>query len=324
MKSLPPQPLRDIYWTDIEAQLKTAFYDVVFKPVMEIIRKASAQGRKVELSNSIRALLDALYSGRIQYQDGKFSGQFNAAIASELRAIGATFDRWQKVYKIDPSRVPPHIAAEAVAYQIRAKDTHDLITKQLDDIQTHIQELGVIVDAEETIRRIDKGFAKSAELLQVQPKLDKEHVARLSRAYNENLQLYIRDFTKNNIVALREVVEDNATQGYRFDRLIELIRHRYGITANKAQFLARQETSLFMSKYRRERFAQAGVRRYRWQTSKDERVRKSHAHLNGRVFMYDQPPVTDPATGAHNNPGEDFGCRCIDIALLETDITAVV
>ncbi|MEQ1890367.1 MAG: phage minor head protein [Alphaproteobacteria bacterium] len=42
---------------------------------------------------------------------------------------------------------------------------------------------------------------------------------------------------------------------------------------------------------------------YIWRTRGDNKVRASHAANNGRIFAWDDPPVT-------GHPGEDFGCRC--------------
>lgn len=325
MRTLPPQPLKDQYWTDIEAQLKAVFYDLTFKPLVEILRKATPQ--TTELTNAggnLLSLVAAIRTGRVQYSQGVFSGDFNVAIAKDLKTIGASFDLRSRVWRLTVGDVPDFVRAEAARYQSTAKATGDEIKRALDDIQINLERnvAEVDIDAEATIRAIEKGWKKAAKALQVQPTLTPEARQRLAEDYNKNLKLYIKDFSQQSVKNLRGAVEDNALDGYRFDKLIEDIRHRYGVTANKARFLARQETGLFMAKYRKERFSQAGVRRYRWSTAHDERVRDSHKHLNGRVFAYSDPPITDRASGAKNNPGEDFNCRCVDIPILEEDLSA--
>lgn len=42
---------------------------------------------------------------------------------------------------------------------------------------------------------------------------------------------------------------------------------------------------------------------YVWRTREDEKVRPSHAANDGKIFAWDNPPLT-------GNPGDDFGCRC--------------
>ncbi len=58
-----------------------------------------------------------------------------------------------------------------------------------------------------------------------------------------------------------------------------------------------------------------GILEYRWSTSKDERVRHDHKALDTKIFSFASPPVTNLKTGARNNPGCDFGCRCIAIPI---------
>lgn len=306
--------------------MKSIFYEIVFAPVVQILRKASPQGREFqEMMNASRggvgSLMMALRTGRVQYIAGVFSGDFSVAISKDLRSLGASFDHRSKEYRLEVSRVPENVRAEAANYQTVAKAAHDEVKRQLNVIQKDLERLVKAnpVNAVSTIGSINKGFKKSAELLEVKPELDSAHVHELAKDYSTNMELYITDFSRQSIVALREVVEDNAMQGYRFDRLTEMVRHRYGVTANKAKFLARQETGLFMAKFRKQRLSQAGVQRYRWSTAHDERVRDSHRHLNGMVFSYDHPPITNRTTGERNNPGEDFNCRCLDIPILEKD-----
>ena len=89
---------------------------------------------------------------------------------------------------------------------------------------------------------------------------------------------------------------------------------------NKAKFLARQETSLFMSKLRDTRYQGAGVERFRWSatggSAGDGRTRDLHRMLHGKEFSYGNPPVIDERTGETGYPGEAFGCRCVAIPII--------
>jgi SPP1 gp7 family putative phage head morphogenesis protein len=318
--------LKDVYWTDVEAQIKTIFYQIVFAPLMDILRKATPQASRLsELQNSggnLSALVEALRSGKVQYRDGVFSGTWNSWITRDLQAIGAKWDRRSGVWRLAVAETPETVRAEAAAFESRARAAHQALTDKLNEIESRlvgsIAEKGI--DADDALRHIEKGFQSAAKALEVQPKLDSEHKKSLAKEYNRSLKLPIEDFSRQSIRDLRETVEDNAMEGYRFDTLIDQIRHRYGVTANKARFLARQETSLFMAQYRKQRFEQAGVRRYKWSTSHDERVRRSHRALDGQVFGYHQKaPASYFSTEQPCNPGEDFNCRCVDIPLLELD-----
>jgi uncharacterized protein with gpF-like domain len=38
--------------------------------------------------------------------------------------------------------------------------------------------------------------------------------------------------------------------------------------------------------------------------------------LNGMKFSWTEPPITNKQTGARNNPGCDFGCRCLALPVI--------
>jgi len=69
----------------------------------------------------------------------------------------------------------------------------------------------------------------------------------------------------------------------------------------------------------RERMESAGLSMYEWSTAQDERVRPSHALMEGKICKWDDPTVysTDGKTWKPRpegaplvHPGEEEGCRC--------------
>lgn len=52
--------------------------------------------------------------------------------------------------------------------------------------------------------------------------------------------------------------------------------------------------------------------RYIWQTQRDKRVRKTHRKLQGKCFLFDDPPTEIFKNGKTHkgNPGTAWGCRC--------------
>lgn len=61
-----------------------------------------------------------------------------------------------------------------------------------------------------------------------------------------------------------------------------------------------------------ERIIKTATDRYIWKTQKDKRVRNTHEQLQGKCFLFTDPPTTiDKYGNKHTgNPGSDFGCRC--------------
>lgn len=314
------QPLRPKYFEPVEKQLERIFYAILFQPILEVLDGLTAQAaaaRRDFFNAREDALRAALRSGRVQYRDGVFSGQFSAEISKALKGIGATFDSRGNVFKLD--NAPNWVLSETAAFRERAQKAHEEVKKTLGYVQDTLDQLTEKhqVDALPTVSAIESDFKGIARELQVSPELTDASRQRLANDYTQNMELWIKKWIEEEIVTLRGVVDENAMEGYRFDRLIERIKHQFNVSQSKAKFLARQETGLFMAKFRRERFKESGVRRYKWSTARDERVRDDHKHLNGRIFFYADPPIVDTTTGRRANPGEDFNCRCVDIPILD-------
>lgn len=117
---------------------------------------------------------------------------------------------------------------------------------------------------------------------------------------------------------VRGVLEDEDNFERPVAQLAALIEERAEVSRSHARLLAVDQTLKLHSGVTRLRHEAAGISRYRWSTSLDERVRPMHADLEGQEFSYDDPPETN-ADGDTNNPGEDYRCRCVAIPILEEE-----
>lgn len=330
MTKLRPQHLRKSDWASVAEQLEGFFNEEVIAPIVRIVRAATAQKVRVENAAGDEQLKRALRSGKVQYIRGVFSGDFSAFVSSAIKSLGGVFDKRLGVFKLPEAQAPQSVRAEAADYFARAYLTHEAVRRELDETLARVEQSRYEVDADQAVTSVDEGWRASAAKLAFKPPLTQEGKAALAGNYSNNMDLYIKKWFAKDIKALRRDVQENAEAGYRFDSLIEKIEHRSGVGRSKAKFLARQETGLFMSEYREQRFAAAGVTKYQWSTSHDSRVRpaadltareKAHAGnhrvLDRRVFEYAKPPIVDPSTGRRANPGRDYNCRCVDIPILE-------
>lgn len=113
---------------------------------------------------------------------------------------------------------------------------------------------------------------------------------------------------------LERELADPLEAGVRVEELLAHLQEQFGFDARRAELIARDQTLKLSGQLQEERQTQAGIRRYVWTTSGDERVREDHADLDGRVFSWDDPPITNasevargrPARRGH--PGSDFQC----------------
>ena len=315
MQQLPPLLMRAGYWKPIEEEIDRVLRELIYKPLLRLLASEHPEYHNAK----VESLLDAVREGLVWYQDGRFSGTFNAKISADLKKLGAQFHGRSKTWTLEPELVPPDIRIA----QARADSRYDALRrgflKTLAEANIDsIDKLSKIADNyKKTIEWMNGDFEKAVRAISIPPKLTEAQRAIIADEWGRNLNKYIKSWADKTIFELRDLVQANTFAGRRAEALEDVIRENYGVSQRKAQFLARQETSLLMSKFRETRYGQIGVKRYRWSTSHDERVRSDHKHLNGKVFSFDSPPVTNARTGARNNPGEDFGCRCVAVGLVD-------
>lgn len=312
MKLRELQPIKEDPkdFDEVEAKIRELFKRELYIPLLKLL------GLPIDrLTNTLNDLVDALQTGQITFYRGTFSGRFDSAISRELKRIGAKWDRRQGVFKIPASSLPMEVRQAVYASHARFAD-------QLGKIDEHLKKIvpEEIADKlkignlfESTIWKTDRDFRASMKGLTLPPKLPDARKKRIADEWENNLKLHIKDWTQEEIGTLRKRVQKSVFTGNRYESLIKTIEQRYQVSENKAKFLARQETSLLMTKFKETRYVEAGVNEYRWGCvagSKNHPVRHDHKILEGDTFTWNNPPITNRKTGARNNPGQDYNCRC--------------
>lgn len=292
--------------------------DVFYKPLVR------ASGYHIRgIHNADRSpLAQALVTGDVVYYDGKFSGRYNASISKQLVTLGATYERATKSWVLPETMLDFETRQAIHAYNQRMEKLTGNVLDFLrndDAIIAEFQKDDYVADLVATAEGTERSIKSASKSIGIDWEFNPITRENIAYAYSENLNLFIKKWTSENIIKLRKEVEQHAAQGYRAKDLADIIRENYGVGRSKAKFLARQETSLLVSKYQADKYQQHGIQRYKWSTSHDNRVRHDHRLLDGKVFSWDNPPVVDELTGRRANPGEDFNCRCVAIPILEDD-----
>jgi SPP1 gp7 family putative phage head morphogenesis protein len=96
-----------------------------------------------------------------------------------------------------------------------------------------------------------------------------------------------------------------------------------GVAKNRVNLIARTETSKASTALTRAQSYELGLEWYIWRTSKDSRVRSSHAHMEDVLIKWADPPspellVRQPNMGRYN-AGEIFNCRCYAEPVIDLD-----
>lgn len=329
MKYLKPLILKEKYYIHIEEEIQRILDVLIYK---RLLRELAT--RMAEFTNSSNALLEAIRMGFVWYEDGYFRGKFSAVISREIMRTGAVFDGRAHAWKIAPDLVPSDIKFTQATADARFRAMRDKLISMLDSIdvanvtlasqmeKSYFRTLGEMEsDLQRTMPtepiKPSDAPATARSRIAIEAKLTDAQKNLIAQQWSDNAELYIKGWTQNNILKLRsELVQPHVLAGGRAQAMVKTIQDNYGVSQRKAKFLARQETALLMSSFQESRYADMGVQEYKWSDSHDKRVRHDHHELNGKIFRFDQPPISNKKTGARNNPGQDFNCRCIAIPVI--------
>jgi SPP1 gp7 family putative phage head morphogenesis protein len=152
--------------------------------------------------------------------------------------------------------------------------------------------------------------------------ISKAYVARLLVGVIPiHLDIDVTDWVAANVALIKSIEEqylddvallitEAQAQGWSARRTGQAISQLTNTPMNRAKLIARDQIATLNSQVTKDRQTEAGILRYRWSTSQDERVRPEHAALEGRIFSWDDPPP-------EGHPGEPINCRCVAIPVFE-------
>lgn len=129
-------------------------------------------------------------------------------------------------------------------------------------------------------------------------------------AFRDRNIALIKSLVGGQITDVRTLLEGAEATGLRVEDLRDQIQERFGVSDSRAELIARDQTLKLNGQITQLRQVNAGVEKYVWTTSGDERVREEHAALEGQVISWDDPPSV-------GHPGEDINCRCTAFPIIE-------
>ena len=326
--SLKTVNLRPVYhpheiFDEAQERIEKRFLKGIYEPLLAVLAVPKSILQNSQASD-LQALQFALQKGTLTFNRGQFSGRFNATVGRAMRFIGADFDRHSGTYRIHYDKLPTELRA-AVDSSDRAfsKVLRVLDQKLIDLSKSQEKKSTVFRDLfDHAIFKADEDFKENVRKVSIQPKLNEAEKEHLSQEWEENLDLDIKGWEQDHIRQLRQEIKKTYLAGDRYGSLVKTIQDNYGVSENKARFLARQETKLLVSKYTESQYTGAGFPEYIWKNVKgspSHPVRRSHQLLNNTIQRWDSPPDTGPKEG-NNNPGCPFGCRCYAVPILRVGV----
>lgn len=312
-KQLQPIRISPKFDEKVEAEILAFLTEALFAPIvkeMELVKKTYFNAKGIE---------DAIRSGKIQFSDGIFKGDFNATLTKEFRKLGMKFDKRIKGYRKEINNLPVSIQVSIAQTTSNYEKMAQGMIGAIDNIKfdEKLKDLSFASTFDKVVDNIDKGFTQTVtKAIGIKVDITESQRLAISEGFSNNLKLFIKDFADEQIPILRQEVEKAVFAGIRAESLQKVIRDRFEVSQSKAKFLAKQEISLLTSKYKQAKYEDVGIKKYKWSIS-NVRTRPDHRALNGKIFSFNDPPITNQDTSARNNPGEDFGCNCVAIPIIE-------
>lgn len=124
------------------------------------------------------------------------------------------------------------------------------------------------------------------------------------------------------------LAHDMVRQGRSISDFRQELQKTYSLTKKQANVIARTEIAKLNGQITKARQESIGIQEYTWRTVGDERVRKRHEVLDGKVCRWDNPSVYRESNGTEwksraaiggyiGHPGQDYMCRCTAAAHIE-------
>lgn len=169
-------------------------------------------------------------------------------------------------------------------------------------------ELDAIRHTEQFMDRARKSFGVDlrgivdSEDLRVMLDAKASQNAALIKGMSDDLVKRVQIATTNSIIS-----------GETVGKLQKRFKREFEISDTRAARIARDQTNKLNADLNKFRHTQAGINKYAWLTSADERVRSRHRKINGKIYEYGKP------TGAEQGlePGQPIECRCIGQGIVE-------
>lgn len=127
---------------------------------------------------------------------------------------------------------------------------------------------------------------------------------------DENVGL-IKSIDERYFADIRDMVIDTVKNGKSTKQLAAELAQRHSVSKSRAELIAQDQVAKLNAQITKARQTGLGVTKFRWSTSLDQRVRKSHKALEGKIFTW-----ADGAPG-EGIPGHPVRCRCVGLPVFE-------
>lgn len=202
------------------------------------------------------------------------------------------------------------IKAEIKSYQADAGELY-IIQRTLDIIKA----LSLNIFRSERLLDIANTFISGLNLFNMKNMNDQARVAGVNPIETEPwIDDYIQSSISQNVNYIKTIestffdkisaiIYEGTKNGTSTKEIREQLVKQIGMSEKRAQFIAVDQSGTIHGQLVAKRHQNMGVKKFEWNDSNDERVRKTHKDLDGNTYSYSEPP-------SEGLPGTPYRCRC--------------
>lgn len=311
-------------------EIKQKYFDIIRKKLLKYLRDMLYQpiydiaGEKIKAVNELsdeEVIIEALKKGKIYYDGEGFTAQekFGNKVSKILEKWGAKYNKYKKAYILERFEIPDAVHVAIAQAKIEQEEKARAIDEFLNNFQANIDDfIRQMIFDDEVITILDdagnelKKNVKKVAVIEVE--LSESQKEEIATNYTNNMQFYIKNWAEEKIPEMREKVRRLVLDGARPTAIEELLQKEYKIGADKAKFLAQNETSIVLSEIKKVQYQEMGSIGFIWNTILDTRERPQHRELNGKFFRWNDLPVIDEK-GTKGLPGQTYNCLTGDMQI---------
>lgn len=117
---------------------------------------------------------------------------------------------------------------------------------------------------------------------------------------------YLRSYDKE----LKRILKEKDIKGQTIDEITEAIQKATKIERNRANLIARDQIGDIYAETTKHQYTKLGLKKFKWVSVGDDRVRHKHREFNGNIYEWDNPPDNEI-------PGGEIACRCVAAVVRE-------
>lgn len=196
------------------------------------------------------------------------------------------------------------------------------ISELPEDSNNNVIFAGLGKTADETVDFSEKQFKKIIEKgIHVDLPTTAGWWNKMKTAWMGDNYTLITSNAKKYVSQINSIVEQGVVNGWSVERVTkELLKETDSLTKKHCKLLARDQIGKLSGQITQTQNEELGLELYVWDTSMDDRVRESHAVMQGLLCRWDDASVCSydngktwvarPANAVDLHPGQDIQCRC--------------